>query len=312
MKSPVDNIVFVHGGSFENVKKALQQWCDAYKLNVEFHLHKNGRGEHIVTTENNIDLEHFEYLVNYLKYPENIQLNAKIIGYKIVDENMRMLFIPDNDTEYDCVYWTNEKNQTFKSDFGGKITKQTVVVPFEQMTEIELEDYNIKVKPKKSTGEKELEIELPKIQKRFKYLVWISSSLIALSSISLLINRPTAIPINACSLLVTTWFFSDYKMLRNSRYYNYCLGIGVLLTSIAFSFAAIKALNESKFALYMSLSAIILLVNQRLLRKLFLKIFKREPVVEKPSPSWKDMLYAMSLLLATGWLTIFLILTFIK
>jgi hypothetical protein len=310
MKTPVDNIVFVHGGSFENVKKALQQWCDAYNLNIEFHLLKNGRGEHIIVTENSINLEHFEYLVNYLTYPENIPFKGKIIGYKKVNDELRMLFVPEDDSEYDCVYFTTENNQTFKADFGGRITPQPLVVPFLPLRPHDEELPYITVKQHKSYKEKAFEMlkeEEPAVQKRFKYLLWISIGLILSSIVSGPIMLYTAIPLKVCGLFIFTWFFADYKMLRYSRYYFYCLSISLLVSFLAIVFIQIKALREDEFTLLMCSSPTGFLLFQFGLRRLFLFTFKREPVVEKPTPSWQDFIYTMVLIFSTSALIISLL-----
>lgn len=70
------NFIIIEGGAFVDIKKALRQWIDLYSESIDkecsLELYNNGFGKHIVKVDNRIDNERFCYLLNYLKYPENI------------------------------------------------------------------------------------------------------------------------------------------------------------------------------------------------------------------------------------------------
>src|ERR1043165_899909 len=81
---------------------------------------------------NNPDFEHFQYFVNYLKYPEDVKYNADVRGYWTLtnkdkpltaySEKRVMLYVSAADKDYDNINAVTEDNQTFFMDFGGKIT----------------------------------------------------------------------------------------------------------------------------------------------------------------------------------------------
>ena len=83
----MDNLITIKGGVYNDIKKALKQWIELYNDQLQdeltFELYKNGRGNHIIKADNRLDNELFYYLVNYLKYPKNIEYNIKIEGFTI-------------------------------------------------------------------------------------------------------------------------------------------------------------------------------------------------------------------------------------
>lgn len=79
------------------------------------------------------DFEHFCYFVNYMRYPERPEnINPKVKGYiykDLVNESGSfkkgdwfMVFVPEDDTDYDYINVINQNNEKYKYTFGGRIT----------------------------------------------------------------------------------------------------------------------------------------------------------------------------------------------
>jgi len=96
--------------------------------------------EFAVTFPYDIDFVHYCFFVNYLKYPNDIFYKADIKAWtttrpgddwmtkEIVNKKV-MLFVPDDDTEYDNVYLTTEDNIGYKMGFAVGETSQRLDEP---------------------------------------------------------------------------------------------------------------------------------------------------------------------------------------
>lgn len=132
-KSSIENdkVILIEGADFNDIKKALEQFCNTYnrkKTVAIVHLIKMKDDVSSIIFPYNISFDIFCYFVNYLYYPEDIFYEAKITAWcttldtdswmteKIAGKKV-MLFIPENDNEYDNVYLTTEDNIGYKLGF---------------------------------------------------------------------------------------------------------------------------------------------------------------------------------------------------
>lgn len=98
---------------------------------------------------------------------------------------------------------------------------------------------------------------------------------------------------------ITLWLFSDYKVLQSFKRQlaSFCLVLllyqYVFLEEISLLFSSS---DRHKVLLILPIS---LLVVQLPLRLAFKALLKREPVIDKPSPSFQDFLYTFILLLGS-------------
>jgi len=99
-------------------------------------------------------------------------------------------------------------------------------------------------------------------------------------------------------VLLAAWFFCDYKMLQNDKYYYYCFCIAVAYLGYGFFVKRSLSNLDSGIVGFGSINPITLLVAQKSLRLIFKRIFDREPVVEKPIPTFWDGIYTILLLLS--------------
>jgi len=126
-----DKIILVENVSLDDLKKAIQQFCNSYnqdnfKALPSLSIVSGNR--FIVTFPYDIDFDIYCYFVNYLYYPEDIACKPVIKAWtttKTSDKWMKddivnkkvMLYIPDDDKDYDNVYLTTSDNIEYKMGF---------------------------------------------------------------------------------------------------------------------------------------------------------------------------------------------------
>lgn len=319
-KVTTDNLILIKGGAYNDIKKALRQWIDLYSKDLQddltFHIFKNGRGNHIIQADKRLDNDRFFYLVNYLNYPENIKYKIDIEGYTLGKDNNQfkgkdlLVYISPTDKEYDNVFVTTSENKNFKMDFTGKIIETREKRIFNYPTDLILEyPETIKIN-RKEIEHKEEKFNEKSIYKRFKISSIIAVSL-ALIGIIINLIEPQIFHIFSffLGIIIGVWFFSDYKMLQSDRHYLYSLGIAIAY----FLFVLTNNGEFNKSVLdYGALFPLTLLIVQKPARLIFKAILKREPIVDRPPPTFWDGVYMIVLILGFWILPFILIDSLIK
>lgn len=313
------NSIFIQGGSFTDVKKALCQWIDSYSSQLDpdfiFKIYRNGHGKHVIHADERLDNSLFYYLVNYINYPENIDYKVKVEGFTIGTEKDKLkgkqllVFISDFDTEYDNVMVVTENNDCYKMDFGGRLSKipETRLYIKTSFNEIEAPE-TLKVIPKKNS---EI-LEEGKLDKRLK---WMFIAIVGLHVFNFLIVKPFSIDRtlsfeNVPFLLfigMSLWFFWDYKLLRSTRRYLKCFGLTCVLLIYVYILAETELLHVSKYEMAVAIFPLIFLLLQWPLRLFFIYLFDREPKIEYRPDSFSNAIYGMILSLGTIFLSLSLV-----
>lgn len=310
-----DNLIIVEGGSYNDIKKALKQWMFEYhkELNddFQFKVYNNGRGNHVIQVDNNLDNCRFNYLVNYLQYPSDTNYKVSVIGFtvakdpKLFDHDLIgkriQVYIPEDDTEYDVVYVVSEYNQAYKVDFRGKTTKLDKSREFVNIGP----DLNLLADPEivtteiKEIKEHQEEESIKSIEKRFKIISLIAATFVALTSLTVFFNPKLFVDLNFfLSLVIGAWLFGDYKLLQIDKFYLYSFLLagglflyGLLIKNYIFP-------NSPDYVKIGFLYPISILIIQKPARLLFKLLLKREPVIDKPPPTFWDGVYTIILFIA--------------
>jgi hypothetical protein len=312
-----DNIILIDGGAYDDIKRALRQWIDLYadSLDAEltFELFKNGRAKHVIIADKRLDNERFGYLVNYLHYPEGIEYTIKIEGFitstdkklfpeKYLNKKL-LLFISDHDTAGDNVYGVTADNEGIKIDFGGKLTSVNVSKQFHEPS-VDISGLTVTdvLTVLKKTNKPLLnkEIKADKTGKRFKMGVLIILGLLLLCYIRIQDTQAFLKFTFAVGFGVWFWLFIDYKMLRINRYYLGSLILSILI--LLYGYLLVRhysSINDPGIFTSGAVNPIFFLILQRPLRFAFKAIMKREPVVDKPAPSFADFVYMFTLWMAS-------------
>jgi hypothetical protein len=320
-------LIFISGAAYLEIKKALQQWINLYsrdlKSNFEFKLTENSKGNYIVIPDQRIRNDQFAYLINYLTYPEGINYNVKVSGYftltdtslfpkKLLDKDL-CLYIPESDSEHDNVFMVTRDNTAYKQSFTGKTTEEKLSIKYEEpkLDLSELKDFEIlKIQKLKDRQEVVSERDIKKRSNRFKVVVMI---VLGLQLACYLIKSDTDkfLTMNLIvSFLLIFWLVIDYKLIREKTYYIgfFCLAVFILLYGFyllnQYSYLSTFRLNTLKSGMIMPLTFLII---QKIFRTLFIKIYKREPVVDTmPAPSFEDGLYSIILLVGSLMLPLYI------
>jgi len=126
-----DKIMLIENISLEDLKKAIQQFCNSYNqenFKALPSLSIISEKKFIVTFPYDIEFETYCYFVNYLYYPNDITYKPIIKAWTTTKTNdiwMKddivnkkvMLYIPSDDKEYDNVYLTTSDNIEYKMGF---------------------------------------------------------------------------------------------------------------------------------------------------------------------------------------------------
>lgn len=134
-----DKIILVENVNLDDLKKAIQQFCNSYNqqnFKALPSLSILSANRFIVTFPYDINFETYCYFVNFLYYPNDIVYKPCIKAWtttKPSDKWMKddivnkkvMLYIPGDDKDYDNVYLTTYDNFEYKMGFAlGKSSKK--------------------------------------------------------------------------------------------------------------------------------------------------------------------------------------------
>lgn len=140
---PNDKLMVVKGVDYDDLKKALIEFCNLYnneKFQALLHLTKISDREFAITFPYDIDFEIYCYFVNYIYYPMDIKWKPTVTAWTTtkqgdtwIEENAMnkkvMLFVPENDAEHDNVFMTTEDNTGYKLGFAMGENSQPLDTP---------------------------------------------------------------------------------------------------------------------------------------------------------------------------------------
>lgn len=318
-----DNFILIKGGTRIELEKALNQFLSNYSDKIPrdylFQLDDQKDSHFLLHVDERLDNLTFYFLVNYLEYPENIDYKVEIEGFTTGKKDKKLkgkrllVFIAPNDTEYDNVLVTTNENECFKVDFGGKITPVEFIKsyrePFLNVLETSKEDKRItKLKSTIISTEVNSINEEQDRKIRFKVLsiifaiLIVSSWLIYFGSHDERLFQRSSI---FCGFVLWCWLFIDYKILRTDSTYLYCMKLSVVFASYGIVLFFMLAEIGHIHLILSSLLPLILLLVQRPMRKLYMKIMKREPKIDSRGKI-SDVIYTMTLLYVSLGISIYL------
>jgi len=310
----IDNLIVIKGGAYTDIKKALRQWVDLYSKDLKggltFQLFKNGRGNHIIQADDRLDNERFYYLVNYLNFPEGINYKIDIQGFTKGKDNNQLkdkdllIYISQIDKEYDNVFVQTSENENFKVDFGGKIIEGSEIKTYSYPTNLNLGISEKITVNKKREFNKPTEKSNNKLERRFKIVSAVILSAFILTFF-LFRNEDEFLTANyAIAFAVWGWLTFDYRMLQIDKLYFGSLGLGLAI--FLYGLFLNDYFDENIMMVQSATTMpIFLLIVQRPLRLIFIRLMKREPKVEKPAPSFADFVYIFTLWMVTILIPVF-------
>lgn len=148
-KIPNDKIVFIENVKLEDLKSAIQKFCNIYNQETYSALPLLtilSNNKFVVTFPYDIDFTTYCFFVNYMYYPNDIFYKPTIKAWvttkktddwmtnEIVNKNV-MLYIPSDDKGCDNIYLTTSDNIGYKMGFGVGEEKQKLANPIQAYTE---------------------------------------------------------------------------------------------------------------------------------------------------------------------------------
>ena len=130
----INNLILIKGDTYSQIKRLLQQWAELYANDISFEFYRLKDDSFAIKADDKLDNDRFNCLINYFDYPENDDYELDIKGYTtalningLCDvEDLRgkklMIYLSEEDTEFDNVYAVTESNENYKIDFIGTIT----------------------------------------------------------------------------------------------------------------------------------------------------------------------------------------------
>lgn len=302
----IENIIIVKGGAYSDIKKALRQWIDLYSEDFDhdlvFQLYKNGRGYHVIQVDERLENEKFYFLVNYLKYPEDIEYKVSVEGFTTGKDSNKlqgrelMVYVPEFDEDYDYVSVVSSDNCCFKVDFGGKITDELDAKKYKFPEDLSFNDPEVISFERDKYVLSSATENIDKSIKRIKIISVLIFSVLLLTFVFFntwdewFINTNYFIP---CAMWF--WFMIDYKILQVTRLYYTSVAIGLVIFLYG-RFLDVYLLHDHNGLVGAGTTMpIFFLLIQRPARWIFMALMKREPVPVKPFPSIADGFYAIIL-----------------
>ncbi len=132
----MEEYILVTGSGKEQIRTAVRNLANLYaaeKAAQGIEIRVLNDTTFVVTFSHVPELEIFEYFVNYLRYPEGVELRQDATGYVTLGSDTyhipevpgtrMMFFVSKEDTAYDTVMAVSEKGYAYLCDFGGGVSK---------------------------------------------------------------------------------------------------------------------------------------------------------------------------------------------
>ncbi|UKN02715.1 hypothetical protein K6119_04200 [Paracrocinitomix mangrovi] len=306
-----ENIIFIENGNYSNIKDALKQWIELYQekldSNLKFKLFKYEENYTVIELNTEIENELFNYLINYLTYPEKNKNNVLVKGFtiikdkKIFPENLLnksvQISVPKNDKDFDKVIGVVKSGETYKIDFGGNTALVNNEIIYSKPA-IEYKNCASEIIEidKKSVKEKQNNNKLKKFNFRFLIITscFIAGNLIAGYLTYKTENFVTLVKISSFGLFI--WTMLEYELLRLNSAYLKLLSLSIIFSLLGY-YLSVENSNDTWFkSTKLSLCFLIL---YKILRSLYLAIYKREPDFGNNTNLIADRIYSFILLVGT-------------
>jgi hypothetical protein len=298
-----ENVIYIENGKYSDIQDSLKKWIESYaeKLpnNFKFKLYKVDEKNTVIELSADIENVLFYFLVNYLTYPEGLIQKVTVKGFTRIEDNKRFsstilnepvqIFIPKDDSEFDIVFGTMKSGATFKINFGGKITKVNSDI------EYNIPDYDYKNVTSQTLGidkelilEKQKKSEIKKFNQRFILIatIYFVGTVIAGYFYTKTDQFLIVVKISSFSLIV--WVMFEHSLLRKVSVYLKMLAVAIFL-ALWGHFLSVE--NTNDVWLKATRLSLIFLVLQKILRFIYILIYKREPEFDNTGKLMVDRVY---------------------
>ena len=149
-----DKLVLVNNVTSSEIDKILTGFCNMYNKEsfvALLRLYELNEKQFAITFPYDIGFQTYCFLVNYIRYPMGFNKSFEVTGWAtpkngemwITEKSANkkiMLFIPNDDKEYDNVYLTTEDNIGYKLGFAMGHEKQLLELPQKRFVKQSIEN----------------------------------------------------------------------------------------------------------------------------------------------------------------------------
>lgn len=318
-----NSYITIEGYSFKEVKQSLEDWIKLYAGKIEtifvLEILEKNKNSCCVNVNGEIDNNTFNFLVNYLVYPENEKPNAKVRGYTTT-RNKRIfpsqeldkrvvIFIPKEDKEYDNVYASTGDGKTFIVDFGGKTKEIDFLITFEELDLSEYVTTKFSIKPINEKSQQEVEENQIDITKQFIYF-FIPSFVITISLLEK--TKYSYYSLAILGIILSFWIaFSHKLVLRKKSNYIILLISSLLIGGTAILYNELFSKKIDSFLAIAFFYPFWMLICYKIFRPIFKLAFKKEPKIDRYSWEFKTSFYTFLILGVPFLISLFLIFNYL-
>jgi hypothetical protein len=153
-----DKLIVVSNVKHDDIKSVLVKFCNIYNKNSYQALPRLAQinaSTFAITFPYDINFTTFCFMVNFMKYPVDVNWDSQVMAWatakrsdgwvtdKCIGKKV-MLFVADDDREYDNVFLTTRDNIGYKLGFATGKEKQLLDTPKQKFTEPEIDINNLK------------------------------------------------------------------------------------------------------------------------------------------------------------------------
>lgn len=165
-----ENYIIVENVSAQDIESILTDFANEYPdanpvKGIQLYAKQNDARSFLVGFTNRPDFDIFSFCINYLRYPRGFEnFDPYVRGY-FRTENLHtgggfnmgewvVVYLSENDTEYDNVSVVNENNHTYLYSFTGKTKKMDLSEERFERVERNINDYRhvTDIFPSKNSG----------------------------------------------------------------------------------------------------------------------------------------------------------------
>ncbi|MEZ4912400.1 MAG: hypothetical protein R2774_16240 [Saprospiraceae bacterium] len=308
----INDNIFLEGYNISQIEALLKKWILKYKEdlegNIEFKIFENKSNKFMISINGNISNFHFYFLVNYLSNPnKNVNPNT-IVGYcigknsNILKNVTHLVYTSANDSEGDNVYCVTSNNENFKIDFGGKvipIKDNLSYYAIDSSSYVLLRKiYNVEKVISQYNNKGGL-LKQATIHKRAKIVFIVFSSVLLLSVILLLIGFDLLFLnklITLVSGLFSLWLYIDEKILQQQFNIRMSFLLGIIGFIVNILIYSITIQNKMSFLFLIGHTTLVFIPFQIVLRKTYLKLFRKEPIIVGIAGNFPEFVYSTILM----------------
>lgn len=274
------------------LRKTLLSWKrfqkQYYKSNPRLDVYSFDPLNHFIQAEETLDNYSFFFLVNHLQHDSRNNPKFEIKGFTVGKENdiflgkELLIYPPLKFEQSESIFLVTSDNEhyTIDMDLGIVALEEPRTFCYPEKEKIEQEKL-VDLSQEMIIPEDHEELEKSGAE-RFSLFVKIAAIVFTLSFIFLFFIDEIKFfetQIFMINFAFFIWFYSDYKLLQIDKLYFKCLIVSVIVLVYCFLANSVFGIFEYQSITFIGVHPILLLIFQKPMRLIYIKMFKVEPEI---------------------------------